>query len=150
MKHLMYKFSLPFLLLVCCCCLSPALFSVTIRQPDYLSVSVGNETEKQQMIKEIEKYVSDFLIKHIVYPPEAKMKGIQGRVICSFYIDKEGRITEPVILRGLGEDINKEVLRVLQIVPDDKLTLKKELFKEESFLIVLPIHFNLMKPVTGK
>ena len=150
MKHLMNKIFWSFLLLVCCCFLSPYLFSIIARQPDHFSVSVHNETEKQQMIKEIEKYVSDFLVKHIVYPPEAKKKGVQGRVICSFYIDKQGRISEPVILRGLGEDINKEVLRVLQTVPDDELKVKEGLFKDDSYLIVLPIHFNLMKPVTKK
>lgn len=102
--------------------------------------------EQQQAIKDIGAFVSDFLLMHINYPEGAKAKGIQGRVICSFLFTEEGKVSEPVILKGLGEEINKEVLRVLQLIPDSESKKYEKINSGAPFRIILPVHFNLMRP----
>lgn len=41
-----------------------------------------------------------FIAQSIKYPTDAQEAGVQGRVICSFVVDKKGNIVEPKIIRG--------------------------------------------------
>ena len=51
----------------------------------------------------------------LTYPKVAKIAGIQGRVVVQFVVDKEGNVTNPVVLRGIGGGCDEEVLRVLKL-----------------------------------
>ncbi len=58
-----------------------------------------------------------FLINNIKYPKEAREKGDQGTVYCTFVVEKDGSLTDFIILRGVSESLDKEVLRVLSLSP---------------------------------
>ncbi len=53
-----------------------------------------------------------------VTPPEkvAQNIGIEGRVHVQFIIDKQGRVTDPEIIRGVHPELDAEVLRVIKLV----------------------------------
>lgn len=40
---------------------------------------------------------------------------IEGRVIVQFVINKEGDVTQPVVLRGIGGGCDEEALRVIKL-----------------------------------
>lgn len=50
----------------------------------------------------------------IVYPEIALKAGIEGRVIVQFVIDKEGRVNDPIVIRGIGGGCDEEALRAVK------------------------------------
>ncbi|GAB3239402.1 hypothetical protein GCM10027346_32650 [Hymenobacter seoulensis] len=50
----------------------------------------------------------------IRYPRQAQERHTEGLVFATFVVDETGRVTNPRILRGLGDGCDEEVLRVLR------------------------------------
>lgn len=85
------------------------------------------------------KYLGD----QIVYPPDAKKKGIKGVVFVYFIIDELGNVTNAEVKRGVkdGEDLNAEALRVVKSMPQWKPGTQNG--KPASVQFTLPIRFTL-------
>ena len=62
----------------------------------------------------------NWLGKNVNYPATAQEKGIQGRVIIQFVVERDGSITEPKVVRGVNPDLDKEALRVVSAMPNWK------------------------------
>lgn len=58
-----------------------------------------------------------YLASNIHYPADSRKKGIQGRVIISFVVEKDGSLSNIRIARGVADDIDREALRVIQASP---------------------------------
>ena len=58
-----------------------------------------------------------FLANNIQYPIEAQKKGVQGRVIVEFIIEKDGTITNVKVLHGVDPALDKEAIRVIKSMP---------------------------------
>lgn len=58
------------------------------------------------------------LVNHIssqmVYPKNAYTKGVQGRVILQFVVDKDGTIGDIKIVQGADSELNEEAIRVVK------------------------------------
>jgi len=59
------------------------------------------------------KYLRD----NIKYPEMAKESGIQGTVYVTFVVEKDGRISNVKILRGIGGGCDEEAMRVIKGMP---------------------------------
>lgn len=59
-----------------------------------------------------------FLSKNIEYPSIASEMGIQGRVFVEFIIDKNGRVGQVKILKGVDKLLDNEALRVVSLLPN--------------------------------
>lgn len=64
-----------------------------------------------------ERALLEYLVNTVKYPAEEAKKGIQGRVIVTFVINKEGKVTDPVITRGVDPALDAEALRVINAMP---------------------------------
>ncbi len=64
--------------------------------------------------------LSQYLSEHIRYPPQALKEGVEGRVVVKVNIDEQGRITDPVVERSAGEELDAEALRVVKTLPNWK------------------------------
>lgn len=51
------------------------------------------------------------------YPPEAVEQGIQGRVVVSFVVDKEGKVSNITVPNSPSELLSREVVRVMMSAP---------------------------------
>ena len=60
----------------------------------------------------------EWLRDNIKYPAEAIEKGIEGRVIVTFVVTKDGKITNAEVVRPADPLLNEEALRVLRFMPD--------------------------------
>ncbi|HXC03388.1 MAG TPA: energy transducer TonB [Bacteroidia bacterium] len=60
-----------------------------------------------------------YLKDNINYPKRERRKGIQGKVILTFIVDKDGNIIQPKVVQGIkgGENLEKEALRVVSAMP---------------------------------
>ncbi len=59
----------------------------------------------------------NFLGKNVKYPATAQEKGIQGRVIVQFVVNRDGSIVEPKVVRGVDPELDAEALRLISIMP---------------------------------
>ena len=82
-----------------------------------------------------------WLGKNIKYPTTAQEKGIQGRVIVQFVVERDGSITEPKVVRGVDPDLDKEALRVISIMPNWKPGMQKG--KAVRVKYTLPVAYRL-------
>jgi protein TonB len=64
-----------------------------------------------------QKAFSRYLRHTLRYPGDSRQKNIQGRVILSMIVEKDGALTHFKIRKGVADDIDKEALRVMQLCP---------------------------------
>lgn len=67
-----------------------------------------------------EEKLLEYLQKNIKYPPVARENGIMGVVYVTFVVDKDGKIKDSKILRGIGGGCDEEALRVIKSMPQWK------------------------------
>ncbi len=58
-----------------------------------------------------------FLSENIHYPKDAIDAGIQGNIYVQFIIEKDGSVSNVKILRGIIPSMDKEVIRVIKLMP---------------------------------
>jgi len=59
-----------------------------------------------------------WLTKNLRYPPMARARKTQGKVVAVFYIEKDGKVTGVSVTKSLSPDCDREALRVLRMMPD--------------------------------
>ncbi|MDB5062573.1 MAG: hypothetical protein JWP67_2416, partial [Mucilaginibacter sp.] len=64
-----------------------------------------------------DKAFGQFLGKNIRYPKQARENNVQGRVIATFIVERNGALTDIKIVRGIGSGADEESIRVLKISP---------------------------------
>ena len=77
-----------------------------------------------------------FITDNLIYPPECP----DGKVYVSFTIDTTGKVRDAKVIRGMRDDADREVLRVvnkLEFIPGQQNGKKVEV------LYHLPVHFSL-------
>ena len=55
--------------------------------------------------------------KNIKYPQVAQDNGVQGKVIVQFVVEKDGRVGEVKVARGVDKDLDREAVRVCKTLP---------------------------------
>ncbi len=60
----------------------------------------------------------EFINKGIKYPVTAQEKGIQGRVIASFIVNKDGSVSDVEVVRGVDPLLDTEAVRVISTFPN--------------------------------
>jgi protein TonB len=58
-----------------------------------------------------------YLSSHIKYPVVAEENGIQGRVIATFVVERDGSITDVKVVKSVDPSLDKEAIRVLKSMP---------------------------------
>ena len=58
-----------------------------------------------------------FIADNIRYPSIAEENGIQGRVVCTFVVDRDGSITDVQVARPIDPSLDKEAVRLLKKMP---------------------------------
>ncbi len=84
----------------------------------------------------------DFVSSKFTYPRQARELRIEGKVFVQFVIEKNGKITDVVVVKGIGGGCNEEATRVVEMAPD--WIPGKQRGKPVRVRMVLPITFKLM------
>ncbi len=108
------------------------------------------EEEEQQIFVVVEKMpefpggeeaMRRYLARNIRYPLIAQENGIQGRVICQFVVNADGKIVDVQVVRGVEASLDAEAVRVIQSMPS--WTPGKQGGKSVRVKYTLPIRFKL-------
>ena len=59
----------------------------------------------------------EYLAKNIKYPVVAEENGVQGRVIVTFVVEKDGSITDVRVVKSVDPSLDKEAQRVVKSMP---------------------------------
>ena len=63
------------------------------------------------------KALMEYIDRNIKYPADAKKAGIQGRVICTIVVERDGSISDIKVYRSVDPSLDKEAVRVLRSMP---------------------------------
>ena len=82
-----------------------------------------------------------WLQRHLQYPEEARQKCIQGKVMVSFIVNKDGSITDAKVTRSVNPQLDGEAMRVINLMPKWKPGVDNG--KPCRTLFTIPIVFKL-------
>jgi protein TonB len=80
------------------------------------------------------------LQRKITYPEMARKAGIEGTVTIQFIVNKNGKVEDPRVLRGIGGGCDEEALRV---VKEAEFTPGRQRGNPVRVQYSLPIRFQL-------
>jgi hypothetical protein len=86
----------------------------------------------------IEK-MSEFIIRNL--NDSIKNAGVDGRVIMSLLVDTTGNLKEVIVMHGINPAIDKEVVRIFNLMPKWNPALQKG--KKIEKKIIFPFRFEL-------
>ena len=82
-----------------------------------------------------------YLRENLKYPDKTKDRGVQGRLVIGFIVEKDGSLTDVKVLRPVDIDLDAEVLRVVKGMP--KWIPGRQNGKRVRVRYLLPIHICL-------
>ena len=82
-----------------------------------------------------------YLRENLKLPDEYKERGIQGRMVVGFIVEKDGSLTDVKVLRTVDIDLDAEVLRLVKGMP--KWIPGRQNGKRVRVRYLLPIHICL-------
>lgn len=62
--------------------------------------------------------LTKYLVSNIRYPEDAVKTKTTGKVIVSFVVTREGKVTKTAIKRGVSKELDAEALRVVSSMPN--------------------------------
>ncbi|MGE5421385.1 MAG: energy transducer TonB [Chloroflexota bacterium] len=128
----------------------------TVKNEDVTDIPVEVRPEIQEEEAEPEPFVKveedpsfpggqtallKFVYDHVVYPDIAVENNIQGKVIVKFCVTASGGVSQISILKGVDPEIDKEVTRVVSMLPPFKPG--KQGGKPVPVWYILPVSFKL-------
>lgn len=89
-----------------------------------------------------------YIGQNIKYPAEAVAKGIEGRVVVQFVVNKEGDLQDIKVMKSIDSLLDQEAIRVISSMP--KWTPGKLKGEAVNIQYTLPIQFNIPKKAQQK
>ena len=102
------------------------------------------KVEKKAQFPGGNKKLIEYLRDNLVYPKEAQEKSIEGRVLVSFVVKKDGSIGDVEVVRDVDPLLDAEAIRVVKSMP--KWVPAQLNGRDVSSQFRLPIAFKLSIP----
>ena len=122
--------------------------SILKNDTSYVEAKDKIETDKvYQVVEKMPEFpggkqrLLNWVMKNIQYPAEARKKGIQGRVVITFVINKNGKAVEPLIVQSVDPLLDKEAIRLVNSMP--KWKAGEEKGEPVRVKFTMPINFRL-------
>lgn len=94
------------------------------------------------------QFLNRWVYEYIKYPESAIRNGIEGRVVVAFIVGKDGRVRDVTVVRGVSEELDAQVMKVISASPKWKAAQIKG--NPVSVRISIPVEFKLAKSSTFK
>ena len=120
------------------------------RGPSYDDVVPYNECDQPPMFLnsyDPGKFLKEWVYQYLKYPESAIRDGIQGRVTVDFIIEKDGKVTDVRVIKGVCEELNAEAVKVVSASP--KWRPGRVNGNKVRTSLSIPVEFKLEKN-TGK
>lgn len=90
-----------------------------------------------------DKALMDFLRSHIKYPMHAAKFGVEGRVVVTFVVQRDGSVTDFKVAKSVDKELDEEALRVCRLLPKFKPATQDG--EPVPVWYTLPVTFKLQK-----
>ena len=77
----------------------------------------GDVVEQMPMFPGGATALFDYLSENIKYPEDCEKDSIEGRVIVTFVVEKDGSLTEAKVVKGVHPSLDEEALRAVKGMP---------------------------------
>jgi len=81
-----------------------------------------------------------YIVRTLKYPPAARRMGLEGKVFVQFLINKKGDLLDPIIIRGISDEIDQEAIRVIKNGP--KWKPGRQRGRPVTVKVVIPLTFK--------
>jgi protein TonB len=102
----------------------------------------GNARESERRIEAWQKAIFAHIVRHKLYPEEARKKNVKGEVVVLFLLDRRGGVSEVRVANGSGSTVLDqaavEVLRRASPLPPPPADLRGERIE-----LLLPMRYQL-------
>ena len=88
------------------------------------------------------KALMEFLNNNVQYPAEAEKAGIQGRVIATFVVEKDGSISNAKVVKSVDPLLDAEALRVIGAMPNWKPGMQNGKIVRVKYTVPLSFHLD--------
>ena len=88
-----------------------------------------------------EQAIANFVVSNLTYPKKARRKGIEGRVIVKFIVEKDGTVGEVTVMNGVHPMLDDEAQRVVESMPNFQPGMQRG--KPVRVSYNLPFNFSL-------
>lgn len=118
------------------------IFQVVEEMPRFPGCENKPEAERKACA---DKAMLQFIYKNIKYPPIARENGVEGTVVVTFVVEKDGSVTDAKVLRDIGAQCGQEALRVVKMMNNmgSKWAPGKQRGKPVRVQFNLPVKFRL-------
>ncbi|MEA4917737.1 TonB family protein [Proteiniphilum sp.] len=106
-------------------------------ETDEIYKVVDEQPEFPGGLMAMNKYLND----NLRYPGIALERGLSGRVLCIFIVEKDGSINDVQVLRGVDPSLDREAVRVVRQMPP--WSPGKRSGEPVRVRITLPVNFRL-------
>lgn len=113
-------------------------------------VEVIEQSESDEVFEVVDKMPSfpggqgamfDFMARNIQYPKVAEENGVQGCVIVTFIVKKDGSLSYVRIVKSVDPALDKEALRLIKSMPKWSPGINKGKYVNVKFTV--PVTFRL-------
>jgi bla regulator protein blaR1 len=59
----------------------------------------------------------DYIGSNTIYPENAKIRGVQGRIVLKFCIEADGKVNRVSVIKSIDPDLDSEAIRVVNSLP---------------------------------
>lgn len=119
------------------------IFKVVEQMPRFPGCE--NEATEEARKSCAEQKLLDFIYKNIKYPAIARENGVEGVVVVTFVVEKDGSVTDARVVRDIGAQCGEEAMRVVQLM--NKQNVKwvpgKQRGRPVRVQFNLPVRFKL-------
>jgi protein TonB len=98
-------------------------------------------SSKDERKKCAEQKMLEYIYKNIKYPAIARENGVEGTVVITFVVEKDGTITDAKVARDIGAQCGQEALSVVEKMP--KWVPGKQRGRAVRVQFNLPVKFKL-------
>ena len=90
-----------------------------------------------------ESAMMKYLQKNLKYPIAAKENGVKGTVYVQFVVEKDGKVDDVIVAKGVDKSLDAEAKRVVLAMP--KWAAGKQAGQTVAVQYVLPVKFELVE-----
>lgn len=89
------------------------------------------------------QFLEKWVYQYLRYPEKAVREGVQGRVVVEFVIEKDGKVSDVRVIKGVSEELDAEAIKVISASPKWKPGRVRG--EKVRTSLSLPVEFRLEK-----
>jgi TonB family protein len=119
------------------------IYTKVENMPIFPSCETESDADAQKQCTDIK--LITYISQHLVYPTIARQNDIQGLVVLSFVVNKEGKIEAVKVIKDIGGGCGEEAVRVVELMNEKNMVWTPGKLKGKAVKVKyhLPVRFKL-------